>query len=175
VELTDKSLAMTHSMRRAKQQLPDDEAKQILKEMSNGTLAVCGSDGFPYAVPLSYVYADNAIYFHSALCGHKVDAIKGNPNVSFCVVKQDQVVPEKLTTFYRSVIVFGKASLVTDKTLQEHALRLLGEKYCKGLDLTNEISKYADKVAVIRLNIEHITGKEAKELTNERPEIKHHD
>jgi hypothetical protein len=87
-------------MRRFKQLLPETETTQILSEMTNGTLALCGSDGLPYAVPLSYVYAGDAIYFHSALDGHKIEVIKENPNTSFCVVKQDIVMPEEFTTYY---------------------------------------------------------------------------
>jgi len=89
-----------------------DEAVKILQSATSGVLAVCGDDGYPYAVPLSYVYADGKIYFHSALQGHKIDAIRSNPKVSFCVIDKDDIQPQEFTTYFRSVIVFGKARII---------------------------------------------------------------
>jgi nitroimidazol reductase NimA-like FMN-containing flavoprotein (pyridoxamine 5'-phosphate oxidase superfamily) len=57
---------MFREMRRNKQQLSFEECEEILKKSTAGVLAVSGDDGYPYAVPLSYVYCDNKIYFHSA-------------------------------------------------------------------------------------------------------------
>lgn len=54
-------------MRRVRQQLPPEEAEEILRTATAGVLAVAGDDGYPYAVPVSYVYAGGKIYFHSAL------------------------------------------------------------------------------------------------------------
>lgn len=68
---------MFREMRRKRQLLPTEECMDILKKMTNGTLAFYGDDGYPYAVPVSYVYDDGRIYFHSATKGHKVDAIRG--------------------------------------------------------------------------------------------------
>ena len=80
-----------------------------MNKSKSGVLAVVGDDGYPYAVPLNYIYLNNKIYFHSAKEGHKVDAIAINNKVSFCVVAKDDVVPEELTTYFKSVIIFGKA------------------------------------------------------------------
>lgn len=98
---------MFREMRRKRQLLPTEESVAILERMTNGTLALHGDDGYPYAVPVSYVYADGKIYFHSAMQGHKVDAILRNDKVSFCVVEQDEVKPAEFTTYFRSVIVFA--------------------------------------------------------------------
>lgn len=87
-------------MRRKRQLLPTEESVAILERMTNGTLALHGDDGYPYAVPVSYVYADGKIYFHSAMQGHKVDAILRNDKVSFCVVEQDEVKPAEFTTYF---------------------------------------------------------------------------
>ena len=96
-------------MRRKRQLLPQAESVAILEKMTNGILALHGDEGYPYAVPVSYVYADGKIYFHSAMKGHKVDAIVRNEKVSFCVVEQDDIKPAEFTTYFRSVIVFGRA------------------------------------------------------------------
>ncbi len=63
-------------MRRKRQQLSQEESIGILRRATAGALALLGDDDYPYAVPISYVYADGKIYFHSALTGHKVDAIR---------------------------------------------------------------------------------------------------
>lgn len=152
-------------MRRFKQMLPEDEAKTILTEMTNGVLALKDDSDYPYAVPMSYVYDGDAIYLHSAVAGHKIDCLRYNPKVSFCVVKQDHIVPEEFTTYYKSVIVFGTAEFLTDKAEMAAALRLLSGKYSPGIDCEAEIAKSIDHVAVIKINIESLTGKEAIELT----------
>lgn len=94
---------------------------------------MAGDDGYPYGVPLNYVYDEQAgkIYFHSARDGHKLDAIRREPKVSFCVVGKNQLVPEEFTTYFTSVIAFGRATVLTDDREREAALRLLSEKYVK--------------------------------------------
>ena len=78
--------------------LSQEETERILKEGTSGVLALAGDEGYPYAVPISYVYDGEKIYFHCAKQGHKLDAIARNPKASFCVVEKDQVVPEAYTT-----------------------------------------------------------------------------
>ena len=99
---------MFRDLRRSRQALSPEECGEILCHGTSGVLALAGDDGYPYAVPLSYVYAGGKLYFHCAKAGHKLDAIARNPKGSFCVIHQDQVVPETYTTHYRTVIAFGK-------------------------------------------------------------------
>ena len=157
---------MFREMRRSKQQLSPDEAVAILERNTAGVLAVSGDDGYPYAVPLSYVYADGKIYFHSALAGHKIDALEASDKVSFCVVDADDVVPSEYTTYYRSVIAFGRACILRDEQEKMAALRMLGEKYNPGQPeaLAAEIAHGFARLHMIELKIEHLTGKQAKEL-----------
>ena len=84
------------TMRRCKQQLSVHECEKILQETTSGVLAVSGDNGFPYAVPLSHFYMNGKLYFHSAKEGHKVDALKREAKVSFCVIGQDSVHPETI-------------------------------------------------------------------------------
>ena len=74
-------------MRRKRQQLSEEESISILRKSTAGTLALLGDNDYPYAVPISYVYADGRLYFHSALNGHKVDAIRKYDKASFCVIE----------------------------------------------------------------------------------------
>ena len=160
---------MFREMRRKRQLLPTEESVAILARMTNGTLALHGDGGYPYAVPVSYVYADGKIYFHSAMKGHKVDAILRNNKVSFCVVEKDDIRPSEFTTYFRSVIVFGKARILTDEPEKRVALGLLADKYSHGeAGMEAEIAKGFDHLLMVEITIEHITGKEAIELTKER-------
>lgn len=156
-------------MRRKRQLLPQAESVAILEKMTNGILALHGDEGYPYAVPVSYVYADGKIYFHSAMKGHKVDAIVRNEKVSFCVVEQDDIKPAEFTTYFRSVIVFGRACILTDETEKRAALNLLADKYSPGEpDLSDEIAKGFGHLLMVRIDIEHMTGKESIELVREK-------
>lgn len=159
---------MNRKLRRYKQELSHDEIIKILSTATSGVLAVLGDDDYPYAVPLSYVYHQNQLIFHCACTGHKIDAIKKHQKVSFCIIDQDQVVPEKYTTYYRSVIVFGKARLVNDDYEKRRSLEILAAKYSpddrQGRE--EEINKLFQQVMVMIVDIESISGKEAIELKN---------
>ena len=123
---------MFREMRRRRQALPEGECVAILERMTSGVLAVEGDGGYPYAVPLSYVYAGGKLYFHSAREGHKVDALRRNAKASFCVVERDEVVAEEYTTYFRSVVVFGQVRFVEEEREKLAALELLAEKYAPG-------------------------------------------
>ena len=101
-------------MRRNKQQLSEEETLNILNEATNGVLALDGDEGYTYAVPLNFAYADGKIYFHSALTGHKLDAIKNNDKVSFCTVIKDEIVQEEFTSYFKSAIAFGKIKIISE-------------------------------------------------------------
>lgn len=163
---------MKHKMRRFKQLLPNDLSIAILKKSTNGILSLADNSGEPYGVPLSYVYdGGNHIYFHSAVSGHKIDCITHESRCSFCVVEQDMIIPEEFTTYFRSVIVKGKIKIVSESDEIQKALLLLCEKYSPAIDSTAEITKCISHVAVLRLDIEDITGKEAIELVRERNSV----
>ena len=157
-------------MRRHHQQLPDEESIGILQKATSGTLALLGDGGYPYAVPISYVYDDGKLYFHSAMSGHKVDAIRGCDKASFCVIDQDSVRPAEYTTYYRSVIAFGRISIVEDESEKLAIARILGNRYNPNQEeaLQKELEHGLARMVAIRLDIEHLTGKEAIELVRQR-------
>ena len=154
------------AMRRKRQQLSEEESVAILKKATAGTLALLGDNDYPYAVPLSYVYQEGRIYFHSALSGHKVDAIRKCDKASFCVIEKDDVQPEKYTTFFRSVIAFGRIHIIEDEHEKLETARMLGNRYNPNHDeaLQKEIEGGLSRMLMIRFDIEHLTGKEAIEL-----------
>lgn len=153
-------------MRRIRQQLTQEECIDILCQSTSGVLALIGDGGYPYTVPMSHVYADGCLYFHSALHGHKVDAVRTDPRCSFCVIAQDEVHPETFTTHFRSVVVFGQIHVIEDDAERLAALRLLGRRHAPhdAAGLQHEIDKDFTRVLMLRLDIEHITGKQAIEM-----------
>ena len=151
-------------------QLSEEESISILKKATAGTLALLGDDNYPYAVPISYVYADGRLYFHSAPSGHKVDAIRKCDKASFCVIEQDDVQPKKYTTFFRSVIAFGRIHIIEDEQAKLKMARMLGNRYNPNDDesLQKELEQGLSRMLMIRFDIEHLTGKEAIELVRQR-------
>ena len=157
---------MFRTMRRSKQVLSQEDCVEVLNRGTSGVLAVSGDDEYPYAVPLSYVYADNKIFFHCAKSGHKLDAIARNSKVSFCVVDEDQIVPEEYTTYFRSVIAFGKARVLQDEAEKRNAIEKLAAKYSpddEGGRLA-EIDKEFKALCMVEIAIDHLSGKEAVEF-----------
>ena len=153
-------------MRRKRQQLSEEESIAVLQKATAGTLALLGDNDYPYAVPISYVYHEGKLFFHSALAGHKVDAIRKCDKASFCVIEQDDVQPERYTTFYRSVIAFGRIRIIEDEQEKLQIARMLGNRYNPNHDeaLQKEIESGLSRMLAIRFDIEHLTGKEAIEL-----------
>ena len=159
---------MFREMRRKRQQATDEEARRILNDGTSGVLALSGDDGYNYAVPISYALDGDKIYFHAAPAGHKIDAMRRNERVSFCVIDQDVIVPEKFTTHFRSAIAFGRIRIVEndDDPEKRRGLELLMDKYSPEVsdeERAKELSKMRACVVPV-LDIEHLTGKIAKEL-----------
>lgn len=152
-------------MRRKRQQLSEKETIEILEQGTSGVLALHGEEGYPYALPISYVYTDNKIYFHSARSGHKIDAILQNEKASFCVIHQDHVVAEEYTTYFKSAIAFGRVHIIEDEIKKRQAILELAKKYHpKGLEHEKTIDKEFHLLCMLEFDIEHLTGKVAKEL-----------
>ena len=161
-------------MRRHRQQLSEEESISILQKSTSGTLALLGDNDYPYAVPISYVYANDRLYFHSALSGYKIDAIRHHDKASFCVIEKDDVQPEKYTTFFRSVIAFGRIHIIEDEAEKLAMARMLGNRYNPNQEeaLQKEIENGLSRMLMIRFDIEHLTGKEAIELVRHKQNTK---
>lgn len=181
---------MFREMRRNKQQLSFDECVGMLENATSGTLAVSGDDGYPYAVPLSYVYvrgdADGEksttnenvtngesnygkIYFHCGKAGHKIDSIKRNEKVSFAVIGQDKVVPLEYTTHFKSVIAFGRIRIIEDEAEKRRTIEVLAKRYAPDDSVEHrnaEIEKDYAGLCMLEMKIEHLTGKQSRHLLN---------
>ena len=151
---------MFREMRRKNCVISKETAEKILREGDYGVLALSGDDGYPYAVPINYAVDGDKIYFHSAKIGHKLDAIKNNDKVSFCVVDRHDVVAEEFTTYFSSAIAFGRMKIIEDNadTDKLRGLELLADKYSS----TASAERREKDIPV--MTIEHLTGKAAREL-----------
>ena len=162
---------MFREMRRKKQLLTEDISREILQRNTSGVLSLMGDEGYPYGVPLSYVLAGDKIFFHCAKTGHKIDAIRSCEKASFCVIDQDKIVSEEYTTYFRSVIAFGRVHILESEEEKRNALRILAEKYSgdqgeKGIE--REMDQHFANVCMLQFDIEHLTGKEGIELVKMR-------
>ncbi|MFB0918373.1 MAG: pyridoxamine 5'-phosphate oxidase family protein [Clostridiaceae bacterium] len=157
---------MFREMRRIRQKLDQTEVNEILLNSSTGILGVIGENGYPYTVPVNYTYTNGAVYIHCAITGHKVDALKACDKVSFTVVSEDEVVPSTFSTNYKSVIGFGKASIVEENTEKRLALDSLVDKYSSSFkeEGNREIEREWSLVSIIKIEFDHISGKTAKSL-----------
>lgn len=155
---------MFAEMRKKNRELSPSDAVRILEKCEYGTLATVNENGYPYAVPLSYVYHGGKIYFHCAKnAGVKFANIERNPKVCFTVVGDTELLPEEFSTKYESVVVFGTAREVGGDTKQT-ALTMLIEKYAadfaeKGAEY---IRKFFDQTCVVEICCEHMTSKGRK-------------
>lgn len=154
------------SLRRSHQALSDQECYEILKHGNTGVLAVVGDEGYPYTIPINYCFTKDKIYLHCAKEGHKIDAIHKCDKVSFCVIGKDELQPELFTTFYKSVVVFGKASMIENDAEKRLAITALCDKYVPHLKAEGqrEIDQFWNALTMLEIDIEHISGKQTKDL-----------
>ena len=158
---------MFRELRRKRQALSRADCEAVLSRGTSGVLALAGDDGYPYAVPLSYLYEDGKLLFHCAKAGHKLDAVARCDKASFCVIDQDRVVPEEYTTYFRSVIAFGRIRVIGDDGERRAAVERLALKYHPG-DTQENRNRYIDKewapLCMLEMTVEHLSGKQATVL-----------
>ena len=158
---------MFRQLRRSRQALPAEACEEILARGTSGVLAVSGDEGYPYAVPLNYVYSGGRLYFHCAKSGHKLDALARSDKASFCVIDQDQIVPEEYTSYFRSVIAFGQVRVIEDAQQKRAAIEALAIRFSPDDSAQNRsdvIERDWAPLCMLEMEIEHLSGKQAKEL-----------
>lgn len=153
---------MFRQMRRAEKAIDIAEAEELLRSQNYGVLSVIGDDGYPYGVPVNYAYDSGKIFFHStSASSHKIDAIRKHEKVSFTIVPEHDMIPEKLDTMYTSVIVFGRGRVLVSKEETKEAVRsllaaLAPDQVCH----TEQICrKNEGQFVMAEISVEHISGK----------------
>ncbi|KPU43605.1 pyridoxamine 5'-phosphate oxidase [Oxobacter pfennigii] len=155
---------MKGMMRRKDREMQRDEALEFLRECHVGRLGTASPEGVPYVTPVNYVFFDEDIYFHCALSGHKLENIKENENVCFEVDELISIVedenPCEISTKYKSVVAFGKASIVEDDEVRLEALKKLVDKYVSENNVSSKLTiDKMTKTRVVKIKPEIITGK----------------
>lgn len=147
-------------MRRNNRAIGTDEAHQILRKGEYGVLSTVDDRGLPYGVPLNYCVLDNRVYFHCAKEGHKIANLESNAKASFCVVGDTELLPQKFSTKYESVIVFGVVREATGNEKQA-ALEALVKKYSPAfyVEGMKYIHSSVAQTRVFSISIESISGK----------------
>ena len=153
---------MFRGMRRFKQQLRDEDCLAVLQATKRGVLAVHGDDGYPYAVPLNFVFDSDTrtLYFHMAVSGHKLDAIERDSRVCFTVMDDGYKVEGDWAWYVRSVVVFGEAEVVKNEAMRDRWLRALAAKYFPPAeDVEDDMRRNAPRALVVAVKAAHISGK----------------
>lgn len=156
---------MFREVRRQASLLDNEERiEDLLHTAKYGFLSVGQTEaGYAYGIPISFVYdkATNKIYFHGAAAGQKLDILKHNSKVSFCIVGDIEVIPERFTTAYESVIVFGTTNIALSDQDKRESMHLVIQKYSADYKEIGEkmVEKMLDKIATFSMTIEHVTGK----------------
>ena len=157
---------MFRQVRRKNREISLEAAKDLLRTSRRGVLAVNGDNGYPYALPLNYLYDEdsNTIIFHGARAGHKIDSIKACDKVCFTVYGNETIKEEAWAPYVQSTIVYGRCHLVDDQERAMGILRSLARKYYPSEDIIDEeIAKAGKAVQMFQIEIEHISGKEIQE------------
>ena len=153
---------MFRPMLRIKQQLPEAECIEILKQEPRGVLSLLGDEGYPYGLPMDHWYceADGKIYFHCGKKGHKLDAIAKHDKASYCVYDQGYRREGEWALNIRSVIVFGRIRVVEEQERVIDVTRQLSYKYTDDTEyIEREIAQSAKNTLLLELTPEHMTGK----------------
>lgn len=157
---------MFREIRKKKNAISIDAAKELLRSARRGVLAMEGAEGYPYAIPINYCYdgESNRIFFHGAKAGHKVDALKQNDRVCLTVIGGESIREEQWAPYVRSVVLFGRCHPVENR---EDALRMLKQfalKYYPNEAMVDEeIALSGRGVQMFAIDIEHLSGKEVQE------------
>lgn len=151
---------MFKPMKNKKREVSRDVVNVILHRGEYGVLSTIGEHGYPCITPLSYVYMNDCIYFHCAMEGEKIDNIRRNSKVAFSVVNDTKIIPDKFTTDFKSVVIYGEAREV-DGDLKKEALRGIVKKYSPDFIEAGEryIENSAHATNIVEIKINHATGK----------------
>ncbi len=153
-------------MARINQALPEAECIEILKNEKRGILSVLGDDDYPYGVPINHFYNedDGRIYFHGGMAGHKIDAMKKHDKASFCVMDEGVRPDNEWWLMFKSVIVFGRLTIVEDHEEALDITRRLSRKFTKDEALIEaEVQRAGFRTMVFYMTPEHISGKRVNE------------
>ena len=155
-------IMMFRKMRRFKQQITEEECREVLQNAKRGVLSLLGEDGYPYGLPINHWYCeeDGKLYFHGAKEGHKIEAIKNCDKASFCAYDEGYRKEGEWALNIKSVIAFGRISLVEDEEVARKICTHLVGKFTDDKEyLEKELKNALPRVQCLEMSIDHLTGK----------------
>lgn len=160
--LGKEEIIMERNMYKANRQMTNDEAVKIFEQGNHGILAVNGDDGYPYAVPVNYIYENGKIYIHSAKYGYKIDMIKADNKVCFTAIINAEVIQNKFTAAYQSIVATGKIHIVEDDVerrsiLEKYIYKMSPDFIETGLKF---VDAAIDKTELLCIDVEELKGKQ---------------
>ena len=157
---------MFRKVRKIKNELDEKATKEVLKKAPRGVLALNGDDGYPYGLPLNYVYDEdnNALYFHGTKTGYKIDCIEKSPKASFTALLEEGVSDDGWSKNVSSVVAYGLLEEIEDYDFARDALEKLAQKYYPSEDLIEKNIKANFKnTKILAFHISYMTGKRVNE------------
>lgn len=157
---------MFRKVRKIKNELGEKTTKEVLKKAPRGVLALNGDDGYPYGLPLNYVYDEdnNVLYFHGTKTGYKIDCIEKSPKASFTALLEEGVSDDGWSKNVSSVVAYGLLEEIEDSDFARDALVKLAQKYYPSEDLIEENIKANFKnTKMLAFHINYMTGKRVNE------------
>ena len=157
---------MFRKVRKKVNEISTELAKDLIEKSRRGILAVNGDDGYPYSIPINYLYDEESekIFFHGSKVGHKVDSLKKSDKICFTVYGNESIKDESWAPYLQSAVVFGRCHLIEDS---ERAMKMLKEfamkYYPSETMVVEEIGKSGRATQMFEISIEHISGKEVQE------------
>ncbi len=135
------------TMRKKKREMDAAFALEVFDKAPFTTVSFTRADGTAYGLPLSLARADErTFYFHCALEGDKLEAIKAHPDVCLSAVTKCKPMAgpkdNSFTLEFKSAVAFGKASLVDNDEEKTAALRAISERF-----LPSHMDAFEDAVA----------------------------
>ena len=150
-------------MRREDKAIHDRDAVEAIIRDSLVCRLALSDENSPYVVPLCFGYKDNTLYFHSSPEGKKIEILRKNGNVCFEFDIDQEVVqddkPCKWTMNYRSVIAFGKGSVVEDLEEKKKGLDAIMQHYA-GRSF-EYVEAAIENTVIIKVEVESMTGKKS--------------
>lgn len=149
---------------RPERALTGEQALELIAGTAHCVLASADAAGVPYAVPVTPVFANGALYFHGTAkpSSRRSANLRMNPEVSLCFIGKAKTLPEQYSVDYASAVVAGRALLVTDEAERLRAMRALLARHAPGNDPEKD-RQYLESglqfAQVWKIEIESVTGK----------------
>jgi nitroimidazol reductase NimA-like FMN-containing flavoprotein (pyridoxamine 5'-phosphate oxidase superfamily) len=153
-------------VRRADKVMTEERAREVLARGYCGRLGTVGPDGWPYVVPLLYIWVDGEIRLHNTGAGHLRQNVDHEPRVCFEVDEAGEVFPYgrfecDTSIAYESVVAFGRIRIVDDRAEKARFFTALMAKYGDpGWNRPADFFPRLDIIAVYAISVERLTGKQ---------------